>query len=460
MMKDINNIFQIPLNINWHEGMLLSQHHFQQNDLRNFHVLAHQIRLLSSNHFGVCHLRIDNVALPDGIYRINEIEAVFPDGLIYSFFRNSGLNLKSLEINILDYIKENTNEIDIKLVIARSIENSSPILGNPARYYSVEGDIVQDQNIAENEIRIPRLFPNAFLYAGDDIPEMCIGFTLCKIIRLDGVFHVKNWTPPCFFIEKHFPLWKRCSILASNLREKAVFLSDKLKNRSYNSNSEYSSDTEFLLRQIIEILPGFEAVVYSNHIRPYELYTELAKVLGSVSCIIPEDIIPIMKPYDHNDIDSSILPIISLIEHYISLIERGYGVLLFTNKERFFYKYISEEEYTKFVRYNNNRLYIGIKSRNTLNFDSIDRWMEGAIIVSDFAIENVRTKRVQGLRRNVMSENLVSKIMPRSGIRMFEIEIDQNFIKPEQNLHIFNPGDDMDSRPSEINIYIPRDNKK
>ncbi|MDR0630540.1 MAG: type VI secretion system baseplate subunit TssK, partial [Holosporales bacterium] len=80
--------FPIPLNINWHEGMLLSQHHFQQNDLRNFHVLTSQIRLLSANHFGVRHLRTDKVALSDGLYRINELELVFPDGLIFSFFPN------------------------------------------------------------------------------------------------------------------------------------------------------------------------------------------------------------------------------------------------------------------------------------------------------------------------------------------------------------------------------------
>ena len=106
-------------------------------------------------------------------------------------------------------MKDGENECIIFLAIAESSDEISPILGNPARYYSLEGDYVSDDNIKENTVRIPRLFPNGFLYIGETIPEFCIGFPLCKIIRIDGVFHVKNWTPPCFFIERHFP--SKCS---------------------------------------------------------------------------------------------------------------------------------------------------------------------------------------------------------------------------------------------------------
>lgn len=451
MSKNTKKIFPIPLGINWHEGMLLSQHHFQQNDLRHFHILTHQIRLLSSNHFGVCHLRIDNVALPDGIYRINEIEAVFPDGLIYSFFPSSELKLKHLEINVAEHMKNGETEKTINLVIAESAENSSPLLGNPARFYTIDGALVKDDNVFENEVKIPRLFPNAFLHIGETLPELCIGFPLCKIICIDGVFHVKNWTPPCFFIERHFPLWKRCSMLALSVREKAVFLSEKLKTGS--SSGASSVDTEFLLRQILTILPGLEAIVFSDHIRPYELYSELAEVLGAVSSILPYDIIPVMQPYDHNNIDATINPIISLIEHYLSAIERGYSVSLFNKKERFFYKYITEEELKNCVE---DTIYIGIRGSSMYSFSDIENWINDAIIVSDFAIENVREKRVKGAKRSVMKDYIISKIMPSSGVMMFEISIDKSFIKSEQNLHIFNPGDSSDKRPVEIMMFVQR----
>lgn len=450
MTKQLDKIFPIPLNINWHEGMLLSQHHFQQNDLRNFQVLASQIKLLSSNHFGVRRLRTDKVALSDGIYRIEELEAVFPDGLIFSFFPERYKGLKALEIDISKHMKDDESEVTIYLTIAENSDLISPILGNPSRYYSIEGEPVSDDNIKENEVKIPRLFPNAFLHIGNSIPEFCIGFALCKIIRIDGVFHVKNWTPACFFIEKHFPLWQRCANLAASIREKAIFLSDKLRN---SVSGTLSYDTQSILSQIVTVMPGLEALVYSNEIRPYALYQELADVLGAVSVLIPTDIIPVMQPYNHNDIDGCLYPVINLIEHYISTIERGFAIVPFNKKERFFYHYMTLDDLEKCAT---RKLYIGIRGDKSANLSDMDDWMKDAVIVSDFAVETVRTKRVTGAKRDTLRQEIVSRILPGVGVMLFEIDIDPRFIKGEQNLHIFNPGNNLRIQPTEIIMYLPR----
>lgn len=449
MAGSAKKIFPIPLEINWHEGMLLSQHHFQQNDLRQFHLLTHQIQLLSSIHFGVCHLRIDSVALPDGLYRIEEIEAVFPDGLIYSYFLSSNMKLKPLEINVANKIKDEM-EATVYLVIAENSEETSPVLGSIPRYYSLDGQSVRDDNIPDNEVKIPRLFPNAFLIL-NAIPELCIGFPLCKIIKIDGVYHIKNWTPPCFFISKHFPMWERCLKLALSVREKATFLSNKLKNQS--ASSSFITGTEQILRQLLMILPPFEALVYSDNIRPYDLYEELAEILGTVSTLRPTDMIPVMQPYSHNDIDNSIYPIMTLIERYLSVVDRGFSTIALRRKDRFFYHFINE---TDLDACKNGKIYVGVKGLKRNTYSDVETWMNDAIIVSDFAIENVREKRVKGAKRFVASDDMISMIMPENGIMLFEILIDENFIKGEQNLHIFNPADKTETRPIEINFYIPR----
>jgi len=393
------------------------------------------------------------VALSDGIYRIKEIEAVFPDGLIFSFFPERNKELKSLEIDITAFMKEEENEFTIFLVIAESSDDVSPILGNPARYYSVEGDYVSDDNIKENTVRIPRLFPNAFLHIGETIPEFCIGFPLCKIIRIDGVFHVKNWTPPCFFIERHFPLWERCEKLTKLIREKAVFLSEKLQN-STSANTAFGSRR--ILEQIITIMPGLETLVYSNEIRPYELYQELSEVLGAVSVLIPTDIIPVMQPYNHNNIDNCLYTVINLIDHYLSVIERGFSVVSFNKKGIFFYRYISLDELEKMT---SGCLYIGIRTDVNVDISGIEKWMAESIIVSDSALDSVRTKRVKGANRKLVEQEVVSRILPGIGVTLFEVDLDNNFIKGEENLHIFNPGNHTDIYPSEVTLYIPKEKR-
>ncbi|GHT88806.1 hypothetical protein FACS1894113_2090 [Alphaproteobacteria bacterium] len=430
--------------------MLLSQHHFQQNDLRIFRILSRQISLLSSNQYGVCHLRTDAVAFSDGIYRIEELEAIFPDGLILSFFPKKTKNLKSLEINIIKNIKDKSVEINIHLVIAESLENIPPITGDPARFYSISDDEVQDENIAGNTLKIPRLFPNAFLYIGETLPEFCIGFPLQKIVIIDGVCKIKNWTPPCFFIEKHFPLWKKCANLAVSIREKATFLAEKLTNLV---NEIIATDTRKMLEQIVQVMPRMEALVYSNEIRPYELYQELARVLSSVSAIIPTDIAPIMQPYNHDDIDDCIYPIISLIEHYLAAIERGYSIISFKRKESFFYHYLTAKE---LERAENGKLYIGIKAENETSLSELENWANNAVIVSDFAVDNVRIKRIKGAQRSQPSFEIASKVLPGTGVFLFEVLIDINFIKEEQNIHIFNPGNYAIKQPTEVTLYLPR----
>ena len=83
--------------------------------------------------------------------------------------------------------------------------------------------------------------------------------------------------------------------------------------------------------------------------------------------------------------------------------------------------------------------------------------MKDAIIVSDFALDTVRAKRVQGAIRRLLPNEIVIKILPSVGTVLYEIEADPKFIKAEQNLHIFNPGSNI--QPSEIILYLPRNHE-
>ena len=82
--------------------------------------------------------------------------------------------------------------------------------------------------------------------------------------------------------------------------------------------------------------------------------------------------------------------------------------------------------------------------------------MNNAIIVSDFAIDTVRKKRTNGPFRHPMKYEDISKIIPGAGIHLFEVDLDENFIKAEQNLHIFNPGTNLNIAPKDIILYLPK----
>lgn len=445
-------IKQIPLELNWHEGMLLSPHQFQQNDLRIQQTIGSHCFNLDPYHYGVCSLSIDTVALSDGIFRINEIEAIFQDGVIFSYCHKKIKNLKPLEVSLAS-IAEDVYEFYVFLCLAEYSEDVSPVLGNPARYYSIEGSAVSDFNVKDLVVKLPRLYPNVFLCVGVGVPESCIGFPVAKLSKFEGVHKIIDWTYPCLFLAQEASITQKCVGIASTIREKAVFLSDKL---STQSGGVGSYDIEKLLMRLLTVLPVLEGIVCLKLIKPYDLYNTLLYVLGCVSTLIPLEVPPVLMPYNHVNLDSCFNQIIGLIEYYVATIERGFEIQQFSRDEKFFYIYISNDN---LARFRDGKIFIGARGSNSVDGAKIEKWIDGAVIVSDFAVNDVRSKRIKGAMRRRASQDKVFEITPGIGVSVFEIEIDAKFICGNQNLHIFNQGVQRDEMPAELMIYIPRDRR-
>ena len=429
----------IPLRINWHEGMLLSQHHFQQNDLRTFQILSFQMDSISHNNYGIKHLVYDKNALNNGIYRIEELEAIFPDGLIISYYPKLHSGLKPIEINIDNCILNN-NSITIYLAITKVLKDVSPITAEHPRFYEIETDDIKDDNLDTNKINIPRLFPNAFLHSGDQLHEFCTGFPICLIQVNSGIYSIVDWTPPCIYISKNSKIHNVCIELLKLLKEKLTI-------------TETDLEIQRILCNIRLVLPTLEAMLISNNLKPYDLYIELTKAFGAVSIIKFDELLPTIVPYNHNDIDGCIYYLIKLINDYISYIDKNYTILHFTKKERFFYIYLTSKDISSIK---NNKIYIGIKGEKLSTINDIEQWIKESIIVSDFALDQVRTKRIQGASRNILDKNIAVKLMPSSGVVLFEIDLDKKYIGEEQNLHIFNPGNSSNFTPIDIILYLPK----
>ncbi len=450
-VKKLTDNQQIPLKIYWHEGMLLSQHLFQQNDLRNFIILSKQLLLISHYHWGVISLSIDDNALSSNLFRIDEIEAVFPDGLYYSYVANMRANLKPLELSLENITNE---EFMVSIAIAALTDHVSPLSGSNPRFYTIDGEVVGDENLEGNDVSIPRLMPNAFLHLGTSVPEGCIGIPIARIWKTNDNFSLTDWTPPCFYISRNSFIWKQCSKLVISLRDKLSILNARM----LNSGHIVSSNTRQLLVQLAMTIVPFEAMLFSDDIKPYELFKELSRLLGGVLALdvsntSNESIIPSIPTYDHKDIDGCTLPIIDLINKCVASIDRGYTVMPFNKREHFFYRYITQHDIDNA---HNKKLYIGIRGSKLSEFQDIANWMKKTVIVSDFALDNIRFKRTHGAVRRELSADITTKILPEPNTMLFEVEINQQYIQAEQNLHIFNPASDAKFQPKEVALYLPQ----
>ncbi|MES2608015.1 MAG: type VI secretion system baseplate subunit TssK [Pseudomonadota bacterium] len=431
--------------IHWHEGMMLTPQHFQQMELRHHQHLAHQLHLLSNHHWGVNILHVDPIALTDGLVRILELEVVMPDGLIVNY-RSDMAKVPPLELDIRGYQPETAREeITIFLSMPERSGDRSPTTGDFPRFISIEGDAVKDENMSDNVISIPRLFPRLILSVGNKAPALCQGFPILKI-AFDESYGRAPFVPPCFYITHDTHLWKQCAELAQRIREKATYLSERWQNQI---GTPLMVETEMLLRPLITALPALETILNAPATNPYVLFQKICDTAGHLASLRLSQLPPILPGYNHNDIQGCFAPLLELLKHYLNTIEQSYAVIPFSQQERLFYLRLHKN-------YMTNTFLIGLRAPKGMTASQIEEWLMDAVICSDFAIEMVRSHRITGAKRRLLDGGALSELMPGRGMIVVEVMCDSEFIIPEQNLNIFNPSDMDDRRPVEIVCYVPK----
>lgn len=430
--------------IQWHEGMMLSPHHFQQMELRYHQVLSSHLELLAPAYWGIKLLKLDPIVLPDGLVRILELEAVMPDGLIV-FYSASSSEIPPLEIDLGDMRTQmQRSEITIQLAIPEWREDSSPTIGDFPRFWSVEGEEVGDDNVPDNIIKIPRLLPRLILVASDKTPARCLSFPLLKVAFVEESFALTNFVTPCFNIDKSSSLGEVFCSIVQSIREKASFLSEKWQNQV---GTPMLAETAALLRPLVQALPGLETSMHGDGMQPHLLHTKLCELAGLLAPLRLSQIPPVFPIYNHNDIRTTMAPVLDFIRQLLASIEQTYAAFPFHQKERLFYLPLHKA-------YLENRIFIGLRAASGMTEAQLSDWMDETIIVSDFAIDSVRGKRITGAHRVLLQDEELAELMPSRGVLIFEIENDPLFIQAGQNLNIFNPVDQPNRRPTEIVLYV------
>lgn len=437
--------------IQWHDGMALLPHHFQQLDLRLFQMISHHMSLVSSHHWGVQDLLIDLAALPDGLFRILNAEIVMPDGLIFHYTSKDEM-LLPLELNLKPYKPHSSQEqLTLQLVLPARLEGISPIRAATPRFQSIESPPVIDENTDDNPVSIPRLIPCFRLFIGEDLPVNHVGFPIVKVKFLDGSFVLSDYTPPCFQIEGKSHLWTLCVDTTRKIREKALALSEKWQNQIGTS---LLRETAEMLKPLVAMLPTLESLIGSKAASPFELYNELMEGAGLVSQLNLSTIPPRFDKYNHNNIDKSIIPVLNYITQCIDHLSLEYAIFPFKKNDKVF-SFKLNLSYFNMAK----EIFVGLRSKPGIQTKQIEIWMNEAVIVSDDALQKVQTKRITGAPRQLVEGDKLYEMSPPRDITLFSIILDQQFIQPNQYLHIFNPSDSEHYRPIDIVLYVLKDAK-
>ncbi|MFN7963115.1 MAG: type VI secretion system baseplate subunit TssK [Thermoanaerobaculia bacterium] len=436
----------VPPGVQFHEGMLLAPQHFQQLVQRQEALLAYHSALLSPFHWGVRLLTVDSLALMDGLFRVLELEAVMPDGLIAATGDADG---RELMVDLSPYQEAmKRGPLTIHLAVAGLRRNLATVGGENARFESVDGEQVADENTGEGELRIPRLRPRLRLLATDEPPARFASFPLARVAYKNDTYELApDFEPPRLRVTLDSALGKLCQALAHRLREKAFFLADQVRSPSMAMRVPQLLETKGLVASLVSALPGFEALLYSNQAHPFALYGGLCQVVGAVAGIGRSLVPPLLDPYDHHELyrtfDQARAFIAQtldegILEHYTAypfLYREGSFLLPFD------------------PAWVSRTLFLGVRCRDGMAEAEAVGWVEAAKIASRSVMPVLRGHRVTGAARS-RSEG-EGDLLPGRGVTLWALNADAEFIRPGEVLEIRNLEDpDGRNRPVEILLYV------
>jgi type VI secretion system protein ImpJ len=438
---------QIPDRVQWHEGMLLAPQHFQQSDQRLEGLIHYHLQGGQPFFWGVHRLRFDPSLLASGTLRVLELEAVLPDGLLVT---DPADDDELLTVNLNDFTEGRPQgSLTVHLVVPSRRDIHAPGAGSLARYRSVDGFVVMDENTEDMAIRIPRLRPRASLLVADQAPEKFTSIPLARISFQEETFSLGSYVPPTPRITASSALGEATARLAGKLREGAAFLSEKIQATGEQEDDVFLDAMQARLEKLSQGLPQLEALLpHGPH--PWPLYLTLCQIAGSLAGMQRGVVPPHLEAYDHHDLEASFKPLLSFCLRMTEGVEQRYKLTSFTQDRSTFRLALNEEWLTS------QYLVVGVSGGKRLTDPQVVQWMEEARIGSSSVLGSLQARRIRGASRRPIDRDDTLGVYPSRGLQLFHVTVDAEFLKAGDVLEILHPSQDPDTpSPEQIVLFAP-----
>lgn len=431
--------------VQWHEGMLLAPQHFQQSTLRTEQLVNYHILTAAPFHWGVRQLRVDPVALVNGSFRVTDLEAVMPDGLPVGVDADSPEPLEiDLSANQADFRR---GALKVFLAVPAH-RGEAAAAGTLARFLSVPGNVVTDENTGEGEIKIPRLRPRMTLLLGESPPEKFVSFPIAEVRFQDETFALTDFLPPILDVGPGSPLLEEAATVAKRVREKASFLSEKVRASTMQEKRPIIQELQVAVRGLTAALPPLEAMVAVEAVHPFTLYLGLTALAGHLAGLGTTQVPPVFPKYDHNDLRATFAPLLAFGNRMLDSVHESYTTLTFNQRDGRFGLAITSERISKV-------LVLGVVTPTGISEADVAEWFDTAQIGSASRMTSIRERRIRGAvrRRIQVAEDL--DLAPSRGVVLFAVTVDPDLIVPDEELIIVHPADpEGRKRPAEITLYV------
>lgn len=443
-MRDAKDV---PHAVNWHDGLLLSPHHFQETWRRYERLLDFHLGYAAPFHYGVNELSIDDALLIGGTFRVTELEAVMPDNVIVYH----GKTDENLEVDLRPHeALLRRGPCMVYLAVLRDDLGGGAIDGELSRYKSAETRSDVDVNTGEGALPIARIVPKVQLVVAHEPPARFVCLPIARVkIDVEAYARDPDYIPPLLFTRLASPLGKLCSDIIKKLRDQATRLADKEGALSLATDRDQKAELRQQVRCLVTGLPTFEAVLYTGRAHPQQLFLAVAGLLGHVAALGRKPIPPMLPAYNHDDVRESFT---IAQKHVFDLIEEGI-LESFTphhlTLDRGYYGVEFKREWQGRTMVLAARVRRGASEEDTL------KWMDGALIGPGSRAQEMMQYRSLGVTRNRVQKAGNGELVATSGTFLYDLVESAEYMIPDEPLLVFNTADPSGSAgPDEFILYV------
>lgn len=279
----------------WTEGLLVSQHHFQQQDRYLEGVVGDRVRAVSHYDWGVSDLKIDERGFSAGQLRLSRFAAIWPDGLTVACGEGTGIPAPEPRD-----LPADVQRVEVFVGVASDQDAAQVSLdGAGVRRFSRELGTALDTNTGGSPQELEWARPNLRILLGNERRDGFATLRIAELVRQEnGKFLVLDTRVPPVLTLAAAPFLEAGvrRVLSNMVARQQQLFAERKGRQSAGADFHASEVRKFMLLQTLStVIPELNHLLDTPRTRPEEAYLALCRLAGGLSCFSAEELAVLPK---------------------------------------------------------------------------------------------------------------------------------------------------------------------
>lgn len=301
----------------WTEGLLVSQHHFQQQDRYVEALLQERVRAVSHYDWGVSELSIDERGFAAGKFRLRTLRAIWPDGALVACGEGTGVEPPEPRDLPPDVQRI---EVYVGLVTGQSAEVS--LDGSGMRRFTRELHAVPDANSGSGAQEIEWAKPNLRILFGSERRDGFATLRLAELVRQEtGRFVVLDTRVPPTLNLAAAPFLHTGvrRVLAAIVARQGQLQNERRGRQNAGIELHPSELRRFLLLQALSsTVPELNHLLDTPRAHPEEAYLCLARLAGTLGAFAADGDAVVLPKFNYLELGETFEALFAIVLRLVS----------------------------------------------------------------------------------------------------------------------------------------------